>query len=174
MRKLGRTAEARMAMLRTQASELLWYGRLETTVDRAKEVRSLAEEMITLAMDTYTDNVTVTKTITNKSTGVKEQREFTNDGVKKLNARRKMMASLRDLHEEKPKGEKMSVFKERTKEINHPLIEKMFNEHAPFYAKRAEACGQRGGYTRIIRIGGRRCDNAELAIIELVKDTPAK
>ena len=71
MRKLGRTADARMAMLRTQASELLWYGRLETTVDRAKEVRGIAEEMITLAMDTYTDTVAVTKTVTNKSTGVK-------------------------------------------------------------------------------------------------------
>ena len=174
MRKLGRTADARMAMLRTQASELLWYGRLETTVDRAKEVRGIAEEMITLAMDTYTDTVAVTKTVTSKSTGVKEQREFTNDGVKKLNARRKMMSVLRDLHEERPAGEKMSVFKERTKDVNHPLIEKLFNEHAPFYAKRAEACGQRGGYTRIIRLGNRRGDNAEVAIIELVKDTPAK
>ena len=103
-----------MAMIRTQASELLWYGKLETTVDRAKEVRKLAEQMITLAVDTYTDTVKVTKTVTNKETKVKEQKEFVNDGVKKLNARRIMMANLRDLREEKPEGEKMSVFKERT------------------------------------------------------------
>ena len=83
-----------------------------------------------------------------------------------------MMANLRDLREEKPEGEKMSVFKERTKEINHPLIEKMFNVHAPFYAKRAEAFGRKGGYTRIIKVGGRRGDNAEVAIIELVKNMP--
>ena len=160
MRKLGRTAEARMAMIRTQASELLWYGKLETTVDRAKEVRKLAEEMITLAMDTYTDTVKVTKTVTNKESKAKEQKEFVNDGVKKLNARRVMMAKLRDLREEKPEGEKMSVFKERTKVVNHPL--------------RAEAFGRKGGYTRILKTGNRRGDNAETVIIELVKNMPAE
>ena len=174
MRKLGRTAEARMAMIRTQASELLWYGKLETTVDRAKEVRKLAEEMITLAMDTYTDTVKVTKTVTNKESKAKEQKEFVNDGVKKLNARRVMMAKLRDRREEKPEGEKMSVFKERTKVVNHPLIEKLFNVHAPFYAKRAEAFGRKGGYTRILKTGNRRGDNAETVIIELVKNMPAE
>ena len=163
-----------MAMIRTQASELLWYGKLETTVDRAKEVRKLAEAMITLAMDTYTDTVKVTKTVTNKETKVKEQKEFVNDGVKKLNARRVMMANLRDLREEKPEGEKMSVFKERTKDVNHPLVEKMFNVHAPFYAKRAEAFGRKGGYTRILKTGNRRGGNAETVIIELVKNMPAE
>ena len=163
-----------MAMIRTQASELLWYGKLETTVDRAKEVRKLAEAMITLAMDTYTDTVKVTKTVTNKETKVKEQKEFVNDGVKKLNARRVMMANLRDLREEKPEGEKMSVLKERTKDVNHPLIEKMLNVHALFYAKRAKASGRKGGSTRILKTGNRRGDNAETVIIELVKNMPAE
>ena len=42
MKKLGRTAEQRMAMIRTQASELLWNGRLETTDDRSKELSRFA------------------------------------------------------------------------------------------------------------------------------------
>ena len=65
-RKLGRTAEERMAIIRNQASELLWYGSIETTVDRAKEVRSYAESMLTLAINTYEDTVKVTKTVKNE------------------------------------------------------------------------------------------------------------
>lgn len=61
MKKLGRTAEQRMAMIRTQASELLWNGRLETTVDRAKEVSRFAEKMLTLAINSYEDTRTVQK-----------------------------------------------------------------------------------------------------------------
>ena len=60
-KKLGRTADQRMAMIRTQASELLWNGRLETTVDRAKEVSRFAEKMLTLAINTYEDTVVVQK-----------------------------------------------------------------------------------------------------------------
>ena len=98
-----------------------------------------------------------------------DEMEFVNDGPKKLAARRKLMASLRDLQEVKAKGEKKSEFKARTKDINHPLIEKIFREHAVFYADRANKLGQRGGYTRIIRLGQRCGDGAEMAKLELVK-----
>ena len=50
MSKLGKRTDQRMAMLKNQVSELLWYGQIETTVDRAKAVRSLAEKYITIAM----------------------------------------------------------------------------------------------------------------------------
>ncbi|MCI7583775.1 MAG: bL17 family ribosomal protein, partial [Christensenellaceae bacterium] len=43
-KKLGRPTDQRLAVLRNQASELLWYGKIETTVDRAKSVRSIAEK----------------------------------------------------------------------------------------------------------------------------------
>ena len=49
-RKLGRTASQRKAMLRGLTTQLLWYGRIETTEARAKEVRSIADKMITLAV----------------------------------------------------------------------------------------------------------------------------
>ncbi|MEG1535422.1 MAG: 50S ribosomal protein L17 [Clostridia bacterium] len=170
-RKLGRTSDMRIALIKNQASELLWNGRIETTVEKAKEVRSYAEKMLTLAIRNYNDTITVTKTVKNAK-GEKVEAQFVNDGGKKLAARRRLMSGLRDLQEIKGKDEKRSAYTERTKEVNHPLIEKIFRELAPFYAKRAEACGQMGGYTRIVRIGARRGDNAEMAILELVKDTP--
>ena len=51
-RKLGRPSDHRMAMLRAMVTYLLENGKIETTVTRAKEVRSLTEKMITVAKDT--------------------------------------------------------------------------------------------------------------------------
>ena len=109
-RKLGRTTDHRMAMLRAMVTYLLENGKIETTVTRAKEVRPLAEKMITL--------------------GKKGD----------LNAKRAAMAFI-------------------TKE---DVVKKVFDEIAPKYQSR------NGGYTRIVRIGARRGDAAEMAIIELV------
>ena len=50
-RKLGRTSDHRTAMLRAMVTFLLENGKIETTVTRAKEVRSMAEKYITLAKD---------------------------------------------------------------------------------------------------------------------------
>ncbi len=110
-RKLGKTTDQRMAMLRQQVTDLLDNGRMETTITRAKEIKPLAEKMITL--------------------GKKGD----------LNAKRQAMAFI-------------------TKE---DVVKKVFDEIAPSYASR------NGGYTRIVRIGPRRGDAAEMAIIELVK-----
>jgi large subunit ribosomal protein L17 len=91
-----------------------------------------------------------------------------NDGPRRLAARRKMMASLIDIQETKNEKESKSVYRERTKDIKHPLIEKIFNEYAPKYAERNKSQNQGGGYTRIIKLGARRGDNAEMALVELV------
>ncbi len=110
-RKLGRTTDIRMSMLRGLVTYLLENGRLETTVYRAKEVRALADKMITLGK---------------KNT---------------LASRRQALAFI-------------------TKE---DVVTKLFAEIAPSYADR------NGGYTRVLKIGPRRGDGAEMAIIELVK-----
>ena len=47
-RKLGKTTDQRMAMLRQQVTDFLDKGRMETTITRAKEIKPLAEKMITL------------------------------------------------------------------------------------------------------------------------------
>ena len=109
-RKLGRTSDHRKAMLRAMVTYLLEKGKIETTVTRAKEVRSMTEKMITLAKSG-------------------------------------------DLHS------KRQVFAFVTKE---DVAKKLFDEIAPKYADRT------GGYTRITKLGPRRGDAAEMAILELV------
>jgi len=164
--KLGRPSKERLAVLRNQVSYLLWYGRLETTVAKAKAVASKAEKLLTLAINSYEDNVTVKKTVT--VDGKKVEKEVVNDGVKKLNARRKLMAFLYDFEEQREEKESLANFKARTDGVNHPLIEKIFNVYAPKYAERAKEVGNFGGYTRVIKTSTRRGDAAELAIVELV------
>lgn len=109
-RKLGKTTDQRMAMLRQQVTDFLDKGRMETTVTRAKEIAPLAEKMITLAKDNT------------------------------LASYRQALAFI-------------------TKE---DVANKLFKEIGPKYAER------KGGYTRIVRIGPRRGDAAEMAIIQLV------
>ena len=109
-RKLGRTSDHRTAMLRAMVTFLLEKGRIETTVTRAKEVRSMTEKYITLAKENNLHN------------------------------KRQALAFI-------------------TKE---DVVAKLYNEIAPKYADVA------GGYTRITKIGPRRGDAAEMAIIELV------
>ena len=167
MSKLGKRTDQRMAMLKNQVSELLWYGQIETTVDRAKAVRSLAEKYITIAMRAYQDDVKVTKTVTDAK-GAKKEVVFTNDGAKKLAARRRLMAELVDLQEIKGVKESKSAYKARIKDTKHPLIEKMFKEYAPKYDARKNELGQGGGYTRILKTGTRRGDAAETCILKLI------
>jgi large subunit ribosomal protein L17 len=109
-RKLGRPTAHRNAMLRGMVTLLLENGQVETTLTRAKEVRSVAEKMITLGK---------------KNT---------------LASRRAALAYI-------------------TKE---DVVKKLFNELAPLYENRA------GGYTQIFKLGARRGDGAEMAIVKLI------
>ena len=109
-RKLGRTTAHRKAMLRGMVTLLLENGQVETTLTRAKEVRSVAEKMITLGK---------------KNT---------------LASRRAALAYI-------------------TKE---DVVTKVFSELAPLYENR------NGGYTQIFKLGPRRGDGAEMAIIKLI------
>lgn len=167
MRKLGKPTDQRMAMLRNQVSDLLWTGRMETTVQKAKEVKRLAEKILTLAINSYED--IIKETVTEKDEKGKEiSKEVIKDGATKLAARRKIMAFVYDLQEQRKKGERKAAFKQRTGDIKHPLTEKIFNELAPKYKKRNDDKQQSGGYTRIIKTFNRRGDNAEMSVIELI------
>lgn len=117
-RKLGRKADHRKAMLRNMATSVILHGKIETTEMKAKELRSVVDEMITL--------------------GKRGD----------LHARRQAAAYIRNV-----------VADEATQQT---VLQKLFDEVAPKYASR------NGGYTRVIKTGNRRGDNAPMAIIELV------
>ncbi len=166
-RKLGLNATQRVALIKNQASALLWYGRIETTEARAKEVAPYVAKILTLAVNTYTDTVESKVTVVDDK-GKETTKTLVKDGTKKLNARRKIMSMVIDLKEVKGFKESKPDFKKRTRAVKSPLIEKIFDEYAPKYAARKEESGNGGGYTRIYKLGPRKGDAAEVAIIELV------
>ena len=165
--KLGRPSKEKNALVRGLVSDLLWNGKIETTLAKAKSARYKAEKIITLAINSYEDIVKVTKEIKDDK-GVKVKTTVSNDGPKKLQARRKIMSYLYDRQEQRKPKETKEAFVARTKDIKHPLLEKIFNLYAPKYAQRAKEVGQGGGYTRIIKMGQRRGDAADMAIVELI------
>jgi len=166
-RKMGRPADQRKALLRNQVSYFLWYGKLDTTLERAKEVRKIAEKYITMAIDECDNTIEVTKEINNEK-GQTITATFTNDAPSKLAARRAMMAFLYRIPDVQKADEDKAEYRDRTKGVKHPLVEKIFREYGPKYKKRAEEKGQKGGYTRIIRKGPRKGDGADMVTLELV------
>ena len=165
--KLGRPSKERKALLRGQVSTLLWNGKIETTLAKAKATARVAEKLITLAMNTYEDTLKVVNEVKGAD-GKKVKQEVLNDGPKKLAARRKIMAYVYDLQEQRKEKESKEAFNARVEGINHPIVEKIFNVYAPKYAERAKQVGQGGGYTRVIKLGQRRGDATEMAVVELV------
>ena len=165
--KLGKPTDQRLALVSGLASDLIWYGRIETTLDRAKAAARYAEKCITLAVKTYQDTITEEK-VTKDDSGKEKKVTISKDGAKKLAARRKLLGMLQTREEQRVKGEKKAAFKARKGDIKHPLVEKLFEDLAPKYVNRAGEKGTAGGYTRVIKTSVRRGDNAQLAIVELV------
>ncbi len=165
--KLNRPSDQRMAILKNQVTALLWKGKIITTNARAKEIKRITEKLITKAISQYKNTVTVKKTVKDEKGNTVEQ-EFVNDSPGKLAVRRQIIASLYNIKQEKQPKENKFKYAQRTGSVKYPVVEKLFREIAPRYATRAEALGQGGGYTRIVKIGPRRGDAAEMVVLELV------
>ena len=166
-RKLGRPSDQRIALLRNQVTSLIWYGKIETTLPRAKEVSSIAEHLITIAMRECDNTIATTKESKNDKLQI-VSKDVVNDAPARLAARRQVMKFLYDIPVMQGKDEDKVDYLERKKNIKHQVVEKLFREIAPKYKKRAEEKGQGGGYTRIVKKGPRRGDAAEMAILELI------
>lgn len=166
-RKLGRPSDQRIALLRNQVTSLIWYGKIETTLPRAKEVSSIAEHLITIAMRECDNTIASTKESKNDKLQI-VTKDVVNDAPARLAARRQVMKFLYDIPVMQGKDEDKVDYLERKKNIKHQVVEKLFREIAPKYKKRAEEKGQGGGYTRIVKKGPRRGDAAEMAILELI------
>ena len=166
-RKLSRTSSQRKALLRNQVTNLLYYGKIVTTEAKAKEVIKMADTIIALAVkekDNF-EEVTVSAKVARKDKDgkrVKEngktvydtvEKKIKKDSPSRLHARRKMLETLYTIT---VKGDKKS----ETKTID--MANYVFDEVAPKYATR------NGGYTRIIKIGPRKGDNAMEVVLELV------
>lgn len=115
LRKLNRTSSHRLAMLRNMTVSLLRHEVIKTTLPKAKELRRVAEPILTLGKNPSLAN------------------------------RRLAFARLRD----------------------REMVVKLFDELGPRYASR------NGGYSRILKFGFRKGDNAPMALIELM-DRPAE
>ncbi|MBR3459303.1 MAG: 50S ribosomal protein L17 [Clostridia bacterium] len=159
-RKLNKPTDQRDAMFRNMATALLWNGKLVTTETRAKEIRPIVEKLISIAVAEYKNTETVTrKSVNDKQQEIEVEKKI--DKPSKLHARRQIMAYLYNITEVQQHKEKRDDFEKRTA-ANHPVVEKLFNELAPKYD------GKNGGYTRIMKLGPRRGDAAEMALIELI------
>ena len=174
-RKLGRTSSQRKALLRIQATNLLYHGKIVTTEARAKEVRKIVESLIALAVkekDNF-ETVKVTAKVARKDENgkrVKEvvdgkkvtvydkvEKEIKKDKASRLHARRQMLKVLYDVTDV-PTAR--AGKKKNTKKVDMPA--KLFDELAPKYANR------NGGYSRIVKIGQRKGDGAMEVLLELV------
>ena len=166
-RKLGKPTDQRKALLRNQVTNLIWYGKIETTLARAKEVAAVAEHYINLAVRECDNTIEVTKETKND----KEQivtLTVTNDSPSRLHARRQCMAYLYNQPAPRKEDETKKEYAQRAREVKNPVVEKLFREIGPKYKARKAEKGVGGGYTRIIKKGPRRGDAAEMVILELV------
>ena len=197
-RKLGRKSDQRKALLRNQVTALLYNGKIVTTEARAKEVRKIAEHLITLAVkekDNF-ETVKVTAKVARKDKDGKRVKQIVDRNTK---------AVLSETHRDKDgkilkieNGMTVTVYDEVEKEIKKALPSRIHARRqilkvlypvkevpsAPAGRKKntkeinladklfeeygPKYANRKGGYTRIIKIGPRKGDAAMEVVLELV------
>ena len=145
--KLGRTSEHRTALLANLVCSLIKHRRIRTTLAKAKAARVVADKMVTL--------------------GKKGQETDSSIQCRRLVAARLQQQPRH--HFAKHNGVSGKVRRDEWRQ-NEDVVRILFEDIAPGFAER------NGGYTRVIKLGRRRGDAAEMAILEWVKDgdTPVR
>ena len=147
-RRLGRATDQRLALLNNLVTSLLWHGSVETTIARAKEARSMAEKLITIAKEDTVAHRRLARRTLMPRTGLQRMKEGS--------------------HREAPAtGEiEKSVQAGRSPSSVDNSVQHLFQHVAPQYQDRP------GGYSRIVRIGLRQGDGVELVKLQLVEYSP--
>ena len=170
-RKLGRRTDLRMAILRTLTTDCIMHGKIETTLDRAKEVKSIVDSIISLAIKEK-DNFEMVDVKVVKAKLDENGRKVT-ELVKSKNGKEYLKVVKEETTENRQKDmpTRLNARRKIMKKINKVTVDgktvdlpsKLFNEIAAKYAGKHV-----GGYTRIVKMGPRRGDAAEVAILQLI------
>lgn len=171
-RKLGRKTDIRLAMLKTQTTDLIWHGKIETTLARAKEVKAIADSLIALAIKEKDNFEEVEVKVVKAKVDAKGNKEV--EKVTSKNGKEYLRVVKEEKTEKRKKDmpTKLSARRKIMRKINKvvdkdgkpvDLPTKLFDEIAPKYADK-----NNGGYTRIVKLGARRGDAAERVILQLV------
>ena len=165
-RKLGRTTDIRKSMLKNLTTDLIMYGKVTTTEARAKEVKSIADSLIALAVKEKDNFETVDVKVVKAKLDSKGNKQT--ELVKSKNGKEFLKVVKEETTEKRQKDmpSRLNARRKIMTKVNKvegvDLPGKLFGELATKCADRV------GGYTRIIKKGPRKGDAAEVVILELV------
>lgn len=171
IRKLGRTTDHRLALLKNQVTQVIWHGQIITTEQKAKEVKSLVDSLMALAVKEKDNYEMVEKKISRAKVddkGSKVTEVATSKNGKKLY---KVVREVVTENVKQDKPSRLAARRTLIKNLNKVKDEdgntvdlpgKMLDELAEKYAN------VKGGYTRIVKLGKRRGDAAEEVVLQLI------
>ena len=170
-RKLGKTTDIRLAMLKNLSTDLIWHEQIQTTEARAKEVKAIVDSLIALAVKEKDNFEEVEVKVVKAKRDSKGNKET--ELVKSKNGKEFLKVVKEEKMEKRQKDmpSRLNVRRKIMRKVNKvsdnegtpiDLTDKLFNVIAPRYT------GRVGGYTQIIKLGQRRGDAAETVILKLV------
>lgn len=160
-RHLARTSAHHLAMRRNLAQSLFQYGQIETTLPKAKEVRSFVEKLITEARKGTLRSRQRVIAMLNDRAALNPQEQETYKGMS-LHQRSRVLRSRSGRRHRS--GKVPAGYNKKTYTfVATSVVSRLINDVAPRYKDRP------GGYTRIIRLAKRRIgDSSDLAVLQLV------
>lgn len=165
-RKLGKPTDQRLAMLRCQTTDFIKNEKIITTESRAKELKSIVDSLISLAIKEHKNFEEVEQKVVKAkldSNGRKVTEKATSKNGKeylKVVKEEKMEKRQKDMPSRLAARRKIMTKMNKVKGVD--LVDKLFNEIAPKYENRV------GGYTTILKMEPRKGDNSKMAILKLI------